>query len=150
MTKYWGIFSKISKIQPGARVQFSKYFFSGAIASLVDIFSFIIFVSVFSIDYRISIFLGFTLGTLTNFAICNAFVFDRKTLSLWNSCARHYFSSLGGLATNEFVIIYLVEFMTFGFLTSKIIATFAAFVVNFLMIKYFAFNSDLRLSRFLK
>ena len=139
-----------SKNDASGRSQFIKYFIAGAVAAIVDITFFMIFVNVFFVDYRIAIFLGFTLGTLTNFALCNAFVFDRKSLTILNSCARHYVSSLGGLVTNEVVVISLVDFIGFGMLISKIAATFAAFAVNFILIKYFAFNSDLRLAKFLK
>ena len=140
----------MSKKDADARLQFIKYFMTGAIAAALDISFFMIFVNVFLLDYRIAIFLGFTFGTLANFALCNAFVFDRKSLTIINSCARHYVSSLGGLVTNEIVVIYLVEFIGFGLLISKIIATFAAFVVNFALIKYFAFNGDCRMNNILK
>lgn len=126
--------------------QLIKYFFVGAIAAIIDIGSFAIFTKLFNIDYRLAVFFSFTLGTLTNFLICNAFVFDRKELSIFNACIRHYFSSIGGLIVNEIVMISLIEIINFNYLiTAKIIATICAFLVNFILIKFFAFNSKIKI-----
>lgn len=129
-----------------ASVQFIKYFFTGSIAAVVDISSFLLFSISLHIDYRISIVLSFTLGTLTNFFICNAFVFERKSLSLFTAAYRHYLSSLGGLVTNEIVMMLLIELLNFSnLLIAKLIATAAAFMVNFLLIKFYAFNSKIKI-----
>ncbi len=126
--------------------QLIRYAFVGGIAATVDVGTFSFFAIYLSLDYRIAILLGFTLGTLTNFAISNAFVFDRKSLPVWVACIRHYVSSLGGLATNEVVMIALIELAQFEHLfLAKLIATGCAFVTNFILIKYFAFNEKIRL-----
>lgn len=125
-------------------IQLFRYTFVGGTAALVDIGSFNIFVSYFLIDYRLAVFFSFSLGTLTNFALCNAFVFDRRSLPIWLVCVRHYLSSLGGLATNEIVMIFLVEVLHFDhLLIAKMIATASAFLTNFLLIKFYAFNSKI-------
>ncbi|HQI02837.1 MAG TPA: GtrA family protein [Deltaproteobacteria bacterium] len=61
-------------------IQLFRYGIVGGLAAGVDIGSFTFFFYVLSIDYRIAVFLSFTLGTLTNFCISNVFVFDRKSL----------------------------------------------------------------------
>jgi putative flippase GtrA len=134
------------KKNKNAFVQFIKYFFTGGIAAVIDIGSFLLFSISLHIDYRISIVLSFTLGTLTNFFICNAFVFERKSLSLFAAAYRHYLSSLGGLVTNEIVMMLLIELLNFSnLLIAKLIATAAAFMVNFLLIKFYAFNSKVKI-----
>jgi len=127
-------------------IQLFRYTFVGGTAALVDIGFFSIFVYYFLIDYRLAVFFSFSLGTLTNFVLCNAFVFDRKSLPIWLACIRHYLSSLGGLATNEIVMIFLVEILHFDhLLAAKIIATASAFLTNFLLIKFYAFNSKIKI-----
>ncbi|MFA5925328.1 MAG: GtrA family protein [Parcubacteria group bacterium] len=127
-------------------IQFFRYIFAGGFAAIVDVGFFMILAKSFSIDYRIAVFLSFTLGTITNFILSNAFIFDRKTLSLWTAIFRHYASSIGGLATNEAVLIFLIGTAKFDSLFfSKIIATGAAVLVNFTLIKYFAFNSNIKI-----
>jgi putative flippase GtrA len=126
-----------------------RYGFVGGIAAVVDIGSFSLFSIVFKIEYRVAVFMSFTLGTLTNFAISNAFVFNRRSLVVWRACLRHYFSSLGGLVTNELVMMLFVEALRYqNLIIAKIIATGAAFFVNFTLIRFYAFNSKLSLSRF--
>jgi len=127
-------------------IQLFRYTFVGGTAALVDFGSFAVFTIYFLIDYRLAVFFSFTLGTLTNFFLCNAFVFDRKSLPIWVACIRHYLSSSGGLATNEIVLIFLVEVVHFNhLLIAKIIATVSAFIVNFLLIKFYAFNSKIKI-----
>ena len=131
---------------PSTLIQLFQYLFVGGIAALVDIGSFKVLVGYFSIDYRLSVFLSFSLGTLTNFSLCNAFIFRRKSLPIWLACARHYLSSLGGLTTNLVVMLFLVEILHLPhLLAAKTVATGSAFVINFLLIKFYAFNSEARL-----
>ncbi len=125
--------------------QFFKYFFAGGIAAILDISSFMLFTSVLLIDYRISLFFSFTFGTLTNFLLCNKYIFSRGEMSVIKTMIRHYTSSLGGLATNEIVAIILVEILNFKSLfIVKIIATIFAFIINFILIKFYAFNSKIK------
>jgi putative flippase GtrA len=127
-------------------IQLFRYTFVGGTAALVDYGSFVVFAIYFSIDYRLAVFFSFSLGTLTNFVLCNAFVFDRKSLSIWLACVRHYVSSVGGLLTNEMVMIFMVEILNFkNLLIARILAMACAFVVNFLLIKFYAFNSRVRI-----
>ncbi len=127
-------------------VQLIRYALVGSIAALVDIGGFSFFALLLAIDYRIAVFLGFTLGTVTNFILSNAIVFDRKSLPIWVACIRHYVSSLGGLGTNELVMIVLVEIVRVDNLfIAKLIATACAFITNFTLIRYFAFNEKIRL-----
>jgi len=122
-------------------VQLFRYSFVGGTASLVDFGSFFLLVKIIGLNYIVAVFFSFTLGTLTNFALCNIFIFQRRTLSLLQACFRHYLSSLGGLVTNWAVMISLIEWLGFRHvLWAKLIAMAVAFGVNFLLIKYFAFN----------
>jgi putative flippase GtrA len=128
--------------------QLFLYGLAGGTAAVIDIGSFYSFVNFLHVDYRLAIFFAFTLGTLTNFSLCNAFIFERRDLSLKKACARHYLSSLGGLATNEIVVISLVELAHFeDLLLAKVIATVIAFIVNFSLIRLYAFNSNASITK---
>ncbi len=132
-------------------LQLFRYGIVGGLAACVDIGSFSFFFYALSIDYRVAVFLSFTLGTLTNFLISNVFVFDRKSLTVWRACARHYIASLGGLATNEVVMIALVEYFSFSnMFIAKIIATASAFFVNFTLMRMYAFNQNISISKTIK
>ncbi len=128
--------------------QLLRYVFVGGTAAIVDIGSFMVFATLLGIDYRLAVFMSFTLGLTTNFALSNSFVFQRKSLSLKTVYVRQYLSGLLGLAVNEGVMIVLVELLgSENMLVDKVVATACAFFVNFLMVKNFAFNQRSSLFR---
>lgn len=134
-------------------IQFIKYFITGALSVCIAFPSFVLF-NYLGIHYVAAVFLSFTLGTLTNFAICNAFVFDRGCLSLVEAGARHYLSSAGGFLVNMGTTIFLVEVLSFQSLflksVAQLIAIGCAFIFNFTFIKFFAFNFRIALLPSLK
>ena len=122
-------------------LQLFRYLFVGGFAAIIDIGSFAIFATILGIDYRIAVFLSFTLGLTTNFILSNTFIFQRKTLTLRVVYVRQYVSGLGGLAVNELVMIGLVEGLGMqNLILGKVIATGCAFIVNFTLVKNYAFN----------
>jgi putative flippase GtrA len=138
----------IELIRRLARHSVVRYAVVGGFAAVVDIGTFQAFTRLLHLDYRLAVFLSFTCGTLTNFALCNLFVFDRKDLSLYRAWFRHYVASIGGLITNEIVMITLVDHAgVSNLLMAKIAATGVAFVVNYTLMKVYAFNQNFSLSR---
>lgn len=125
--------------------QLLSYGVVGGIAAFVDITSFYFLVKYALVYYPIAIFFSFTLGTFTNFFVCNAFIFNRGNLPFQRALLRHYFSSLGGLTTNEVVVFMLISYGFQNILLAKIIATVSAFFVNFTLIKFYAFNNNVSL-----
>ncbi|MBU0625171.1 GtrA family protein [Patescibacteria group bacterium] len=127
-------------------IQFVRYFFVGGFCAVVDIAVFALFNVGLSVYYPLAVFLSFTAGTLTNFVLSNRFVFNRQSLSLSQACFRHYLSSIGGLITNELVMVLMIEGLGFERLVLvKIVATGCAFFVNFTLIKFYAFNHKFNL-----
>ena len=123
--------------------QLYRYTFVGGVAAVVDIGSFAIFSGIFQIDYRIATILSFTLGALTNFSLCNRLVFKGKLSPLWLVFIRHYLSGIYGLLINEISMITLVEFAGFEqLIIAKIISTGIAFIFNFLIKKFYVYNSS--------
>lgn len=122
--------------------QLLRYGVVGGIAAIVDIGSFAVFTRYFAIDYRIALLFSFSLGVLTNFSICNTFVFKQKLSPIWLVLSRHYWSSLYGLFLNEAFMIFMVEFLHFNYLiVAKIIGTGIAFINNFLIKKFYVYNN---------
>ncbi len=63
----------------GIHAQLLRYGAAGGIAALVDVGSFYVFATYMQVYYLIAVFLSFSLGTFTNFLICNACIFDRMS-----------------------------------------------------------------------
>jgi putative flippase GtrA len=132
----------------GLSAQLFRYGIAGSIAAIVDVGSFFFFITYLSIYYPIAIVFSFSLGTFVNFLICNSYIFDRGNLPFGRAFLRHYFSGLGGLLTNELLMFSLIDIVHFpGMLAAKIIATICAFFVNFTLIRFYAFNSQISLRR---
>ena len=130
----------------GLPAQLFRYGIAGSMAAIADVGSFFFFTMYLSIYYPIAVVFSFSLGTFVNFLLCNSYIFDRGRLTFRRAVLRHYFSSLGGLLTNELVMLSLIDVLHFqGMLAAKIIATFLAFFVNFTLIRFYAFNSNLSL-----
>jgi putative flippase GtrA len=121
----------------------ARYLFVGGIATVVDVGVFSLFSEVFSVDYRIAIIIGFSFGVVTNFALCNWVVFIGKRKPLWLVFVRHYVSSLSVLATNEVMMISLVELFNFkNLVPAKIMSSGVAFAFNFLIKKFYVYNDS--------
>ena len=142
-----------SRKKPGSTfAQFIAYGFVGGAAASIDIACLGLFVYWLDIDYRLANFFSFTVGTFTNFLLCNYFIFEKRALSFRRACGRHYFSSLGGLLVNQTALILLVE-LVFGeewLLLSKLIASGCSFVFNFTAIRLYAFDGSFSLRRTVK
>lgn len=133
-------------------VQLFRYFWVGLAAAIVDFSVFALFVKWVHMDYRLSVVMGFLFGTFINFMLCNHLLYTRHAdLHVLRACFRHYISSVGGLITNEIVIIICVEWVGLqSVLLAKIIATGIAFFVNFTLIRFYAFNHKLGVMKTLK
>lgn len=132
-------------------IELFKYTAIGGLAAIVDIITFVSLTYLLHLDYRIAALISFSLGTFTNFYLSRCYIFPNSKLNIIRACLRHYNSSLGGLLINELVIIYLLEFTSMqNIALAKVIATGAAFVCNFLLIRFYAFNNKLSFIKFLK
>lgn len=129
--------------------QLLSYGFVGGSAASIDITCLWLLVHYMDLDYRLANFFSFTVGTFINFLLCNFFIFEKRALSFARACARHYFSSVGGLIVNMTVLILLAELVLgdegLALFLSKLAATGCSFVFNFTMIRFYAFNSNMSL-----
>jgi putative flippase GtrA len=119
--------------------QLLQYFGVAMISAGVDFGVFSVLILSTAIHYSLITIIAFILGTLTNFALSNAFVFS-KNGKLWHRCGKHFLSSLLGLGANLLTIIIAVEIFFFNPIPGKIIALGIGFFVNFFAIKFYAFK----------
>ncbi|MBT3348716.1 GtrA family protein [bacterium] len=129
-------------------VQLFRYGVAGGSGAAVDIAIFSALVFLAAVDYRIAVVISFSVGTVVNFFLCAFWIFPETNLKLWTRLGRHFFSSFGGLLTNEVGLILILELFAWPHpFWAKIIATAASFFVNFVLFKYFAFNDKIRFSK---
>ncbi|MGF1525395.1 MAG: GtrA family protein [Candidatus Competibacterales bacterium] len=123
-------------------IQAARYAVVGGVATVADVAVFGLLVYLGQVDYRLAVVGSYTVGTLVNFSLCNLWVFDAKHIPLLLAYVKHFVSGLLGLAVNGLVLVVLVEWFYFDqLLVAKIIASGLAFVVNFLLKKYYVYGT---------
>jgi putative flippase GtrA len=120
-------------------LQLAKYIFVAAVSAMFDYGSFWLLLITGALHYSFAVTGGFLCGTMVNFLLSNAFVFQRKK-GLWTTGVRHFLSSSAGLLVNLLVVIALVELEITTPEIAKLMAMTIAFIVNFSLIKWYAFG----------
>jgi len=132
--------------------QLFQYFIVGGIAALCDLGVFAFLAQYLEINYLISTLLSFLVGTAVNFFICLKFVFSLREHSWVVASWRKLISSVASLALNMFIMFALVDILAFdrisfdafpqfdGLLFTRVLAIGAAFFLNFVLTKYYAFK----------
>lgn len=72
---------------------------------------------------------GFVVSTIVNYALSKKHVFDMKTS---NAFIKFTILSVIGLLINNITIILCIDYMTFGTLVSKVLATGVCMIWNFI------------------
>ncbi len=120
--------------------QLLSYMLVGAVATTIDTLLFGVFVTHYSLDYRLSLLCSFCVSVFVNFLLCDYFIFTR-TLPFWQSCARHYTVRSGGLVLNQCCMIILVTlFKKQHLVACRIVVSACTFIVNFLLVKLLSFK----------
>jgi putative flippase GtrA len=118
-----------------------RYFFVGCVAASVDLVSFIFAVKFLIIDWMYAAPFSFLLGTITNYFLSINFVFTsgirfKKSLEVFLV----FLVSAIGLSINQLILWYLIEFVDFEMINSKIIAIFCVFFWNYSFRRFFIFK----------
>ena len=120
--------------------QLLRYMVAGGAATCADISLFTILIYNYNIHYNFAMILGFCIGTLINFILCNLFVFKRSSISVYHALVRHYMASFAGFMLN-FSLFQLWQIASdsshpvFG----RIVVAALTFVFNFFAFKKFSF-----------
>ncbi len=116
---------------------------AGACSTSIDLVCFKTCLCLFNTTITLALIVGFTIGVLCNFLICNTYIFARTTPML-RAISAHYSANLGSfimqnigitLLQNTFMINYLV--------IARLMISSITFLFNFFLIKRFAFKSPL-------
>jgi putative flippase GtrA len=119
-----------------------KYFFVGGAAAAFDITFFFIFAKLLEINYFVIGAIGFALGTLINYCLSIAHVFDSGSrFGKSREIFWIFLISLVGLAINQVVLFYAIGVVGIEVMLGKIAATSITFFWNYSARKYFVFKS---------
>lgn len=119
--------------------QFAAYFFVAGMAAVIDLSTVYALLETVPWHYTFAVSGGFVTGTITNFLLSNFLIFSRKG-SFGATFVKHFASSAVGFLVNLSTVIICVELFFLPVMVSKVIALGFSFVVNFLLIKFYAFG----------
>ena len=121
-------------------LQLLRYMVVGGAATCADISLFYFLIYHYGIHYNLSMIFGFCIGTLVNFILCNWFVFNRSTISIYNALIRHYMASFAGFMIN-FTLFQLWQFASNSAnpVMGRIVVAALTFTFNFFAFKKFSF-----------
>jgi putative flippase GtrA len=120
-------------------IQFLRYIFVGAAATVVDVGSLYVFTSKLGIYYLTSAALAFCLGIVTNYLLSILWVF-KSTGNLKKEITLFLLIGLSGLLLNELIIWVLVSKLSIYYLVSKLVATAIILIWNFGLRKKIVFS----------
>jgi putative flippase GtrA len=111
-------------------VQFFRYGFVGGFSAIVDIGSLYILTSYFHVFYLLSAAIAFILGTIVNYLLSVAWVFQRSG-KIRVEFALFTLIGLGGLCLNELIIWFCVSKLGLYYLVAKLIAVSVVVIWSF-------------------
>lgn len=108
-----------------------RYFLVGGAAAGLNWLVFFVLFYALSLHYLLSATAAFILATALNFFLGKKFIFKDSRHSIFREGVLVYAASLAGLCVDLGVLFLCVEGLFIPALLAKIIATGAAFLVNF-------------------
>lgn len=119
-------------------LQFLKYFFVGAAASVVDFGTYAMLSTLLSFNVYLSAFFGYTIGFAVNHALAVAWVFESK-MSRKKEVSLSYMIAIGGLLWTQLLLWVTVDLMNMHHLIARLLVMVIVLAWNFLMRKFFVF-----------
>ncbi len=122
--------------------EFQRFFFAGGLAFLSDFTVFFFLTHFLKVHYLISNLFGFSAGLLVSYLLSIKWVFQhRKIKKAHFEFALFAAFALLSFLLNELVLWFFVQAFGIYYLTAKILATGATFLLNFSTKKLFLFSS---------
>lgn len=119
-----------------------KYFFVGGTAAVVDVGLFFIFAKFLGFNYLIVGFFTFLIATFVNYYLSIKFVFESgKKFKKKKEIFLVYLVSASSLGLNLMLLYILHEWIKLDIGLAKIIVTGLLFFYNYLIRRFFIFNS---------
>jgi len=123
------------------RTEFSRYFWAGCFATLMDFIVLLLLTEGVGINYLWSNLAAVSAGMLTSYLFCIKWVFLARR---YNRVAHEFplfvLTSVACLVLNEVLLWGLVEIGQIHYMLSKIFVTLVVFVVNYVLKKWILFN----------
>jgi len=119
---------------------FIKYCFSGAIAALVELSAFYIFINIFGISYFYATPVSFLCGATLNYFLQRKFTFKSQYKKKHKQFAVFVIVAIGGLIVNWIATIAYTEVLGLDPIYSKLGAILTALIYNYTLNKKITFG----------
>ena len=128
-------------IYHASRTEFTRYFWAGCLAFLVDFTLLLFLTEVAKINYLYSNLAAVSVGIMISYLLCVSWVFDnRRYNQVIFELPIFALTSIVGVLLNESLLWASVEFGGIHYLAAKVVVTLAVFVVNFCLKKVILFQ----------
>lgn len=122
-------------------IELAKYMMAGACSTCIDLICFNTCLTSFHLSITYALLVGFSIGVLCNFIICNTFIFNRTT-PLLRAISTHYSANLSSLLMQNIGLAAAQHSILFNHLIiTRLMISSITFLFNFFLIKRFAFKS---------
>ena len=122
------------------KIEFSRYFIVGTIATLTDWGLFFILAVLLNIYYQFSLVAGLVSGAAVNYALNKLFTFRCKSRAIFRQLSVYSVVFLVSLAFSSMFMFVFVDIITIFKMYARMLTTFIMLVINYTMHKYLTFN----------
>lgn len=122
-------------------IEFIKYAIIGVIATISDFLVLVFFTEYLLVHYIISIVVAYLFASIVNFLLQKVFTFKCKKGAYLKQFMIFFTIGLGGLLINMGIIYAGVTLFGLWYIYGKVIATFVAFIWNFIANKLITFKA---------
>jgi len=113
-------------------LQMFRYCFVGGISFLIDFFIYIGLIEIFNVNYLISAAIAFAISVLANYYLSTSWVFNQSNIE--NRVIEFnlfILISIMGLVFTEILLFIFIDWLSIGYIISKIIASLLVMLWNF-------------------
>lgn len=113
-------------------LQMFRYLFVGTASFLIDFFIYIGLIEIFNVNYLISAAIAFAISVLANYYLSTSWVFNQSNIE--NRVIEFnlfILISIMGLVFTEILLFIFIDWLSIGYIISKIIASLLVMLWNF-------------------
>lgn len=122
-------------------IQVFRYILSGGLAYGVDYSMLIVLVEIVGMHYLWAAATAFLMGSITSYILNVTWVFDKRTYgNRFVEISIFFAIGVAGLFLNHLCIWFFTANVDLHYLFSKVLATIAVFILNFLARKFILFR----------
>lgn len=113
-------------------LQMFRYLFVGTASFLIDFFIYIGLIEIFNVNYLISAAIAFAISVMANYYLSTSWVFNQSNIE--NRVIEFnlfILISIMGLVFTEILLFIFIDWLSIGYIISKIIASILVMFWNF-------------------